>query len=88
MLGYLLSLFFDLSPDSTQLNLYFGLVTAIGIGAYFFGWLWLVGFDQDENQPWVATRASAYYVLAGTGVFLLALLLILLTLLLGELELL
>lgn len=40
-------------------------VSLLGCGAYAFGWSRLVGFDLDEDRPWQASRASAYWIIAG-----------------------
>lgn len=61
------------NPDSA-LNVVIGL-TVLGVLLYGLGWTLMVGFDVDPDLPWQASRASAYFVLAGglvVGLLLLA----------------
>ena len=53
------------------------IITVIGVGIYAYGWFLLVGFDWDAEKPWIARRASAYFVIVGlicSGIVMVALL--------------
>ncbi|MBZ0304878.1 MAG: hypothetical protein K8I82_02300 [Anaerolineae bacterium] len=51
------------NPDSA-LNVVIGL-TVLGVLLFSLGWALMVGFDFNPDLPWQASRASAYFVLAG-----------------------
>jgi protein-S-isoprenylcysteine O-methyltransferase Ste14 len=79
LVGYLLfGLLID-DPYSDSITLFYLLVSGVGIALYFLGWYWLGAFETNAEQPWVASRASAYYVLAG----LLALVMVILAIIGG-----
>lgn len=65
MVGYVLHGMLLKDPYSSNLSLFYLLVSGLGIVLYYVGWYLLGAFETDPEHPWIASRASVYYVLVG-----------------------